>query len=229
MTAAILPARGGSKRIPGKNVRAFAGRPMIAWAIGTAVESGLFERVIVSTDDEEIARAARAAGAEVPFARPAHLADDMCGTVEVVSHAVGWLCDQGWSAPAACCIYATAAFTTAADLAAARDLQSEGWDYVLAAGAFDRPVQRAFARAANGSVTPLFPEHRLARTQDLEPTYYDAGQFYWGATEAWLERRPIFGHRTSFIELPGERAIDIDTPADWASAERRFEEWKARN
>jgi N-acylneuraminate cytidylyltransferase len=228
VSAAIIPARGGSKRIPRKNVRDFAGRPMIAWPIATALGSGLFERVIVSTDDEEIAEVARAAGAETPFVRPAHLADDFCGTVEVVSHAVGWLREHGWDASTACCIYPTAAFTLADDLVAARDLQSSGWDYVLAAGRFDRPVQRAFVQDGEGAVSLLFPDERGSRSQDLAAAYYDAGQFYWGSTEAWIDRRPILGNRSSFIELPANRALDIDTPEDWRLAERRFDEWKAQ-
>ena len=227
MTIAIIPARGGSTRIPRKNIRTFAGKPMVAWPVETALASGLFDRVLVSTDDEEIADIARGAGAEAPFVRPAELSDDFCGTLEVVAHAVAWAIDQGWSFTTACCLYATAAFTTADDLRAARDLQQQGeWDYVFAAGRFERPVQRAIGRGDDGAIRLLFPEHALTRTQDLPPAFFDAGQFYWGPAAAWGEQRPILGNRTSFIELPPSRAIDIDTEDDWAIAERRFREWK---
>jgi N-acylneuraminate cytidylyltransferase len=229
MTLAVIPARGGSKRIPRKNIRPFAGKPIIAWAIETAQRSGLFERVIVSTDDGEIADIAGSLGAQAPFVRPAGLADDHCGTLEVVAHAVQWAAADGWDGDGACCLYATAAFASVDDLRSAGDLLRQGgWDYVLAAGRFDRAVQRAFARGADGSMELLFENHRLSRSQDLAPIYYDAGQFYWGLTKAWLELRPIFGQRTSFVELPSWRAHDIDTPEDWTAAERQFHDWKAR-
>ncbi|MFL6763146.1 MAG: pseudaminic acid cytidylyltransferase [Sphingomicrobium sp.] len=222
---AIITARGGSKRIPRKNVREFAGKPMIVWPIRTALESGLFDRVIVSTDDPEIASVAGDAGAEVPFMRPAELADDRAGTLEVVGHFVDWARSQGWQFDQACCLYGTAAFTTADDLAKGRDRLDE-WDYVFAAGQFARPPQRAFVRQSGGSMRLLRPEYSLSRSQDLEAAYYDAGQFYWGTAAAWSERRPIYGERTTFIELPPERAIDIDTLEDWAMAERQFSQWK---
>jgi pseudaminic acid cytidylyltransferase len=222
---AIITARGGSKRIPRKNVREFAGKPMIAWPIETAIRSQLFDHVIVSTDDPEIARVAADAGAEVPFTRPLELSDDHSGTLEVVGHAVDWARTHDRHFDCACCLYGTAAFTSTEDLADARD-RSHGWDYVFAAGRFIRPPQRAFIKDAAGAMSLLCPEFALARSQDLEVAYYDAGQFYWGSAAAWSERRPIFGERTTFIELPPERAIDIDTPEDWAMAERQFSEWK---
>jgi pseudaminic acid cytidylyltransferase len=228
MTAiAIITARGGSKRIPRKNVRSFARKPMIAWPIATALQSGLFDHVIVSTDDPEIAAAAADAGAEVPFERPAELSDDHTGTLEVVGHAVDWARDQEWQFDSACCLYGTAAFVTSNDLVEARD-QLGGADYVFAAGRFARAPQRAFVRDAAGTMRLLQPQFALTRSQDLEPAFHDAGQFYWGSTDAWSERRPIYGERTTFIVLPPERAIDIDTPEDWAMAERQFSERKQR-
>ncbi len=222
---AIITARGESKRISRKNVREFSGRPMIAWPIETALNCGLFEQVLVSTDDPEIAAVATQAGAQVPFMRPAELADDHSGTLEVVRHAVHWATDQGWTFNSACCLYGTAVFTLPKDLDAARQLGAD-WDYIFAAGRFARPVQRAFTKNDVGAMSLMFPDYALTRSQDLEPTYYDAGQFYWGSKSAWEEGRPIFGKSTTFIELPPERAIDIDTPDDWAMAERQFREWK---
>jgi pseudaminic acid cytidylyltransferase len=227
MNIAIIPARGGSQRIPRKNIRPFCGRPMIEWVIETSQASRLFDRIVVSTDDEEVASVARAAGAEVPFVRPPELSDHHSGTIEVIAHAVRWGLQAGWSVSSVCCLYPTAAFVLPADLLAARDAhESGGWDYVFAAGRFERPVQRAFFRGDEGAMRLLFPEHRLTRTQDLPPAFFDAGQFYWGSVAAWGEQRPIFGERSTFVELPAARAIDIDIEDDWAMAEQRFIEWK---
>ena len=223
MNIAVIPARGGSKRIPRKNVREFAGRPILHWPVGRALASGLFDRVIVSTDDEEVAAAAEAAGADAPFRRPAELSDDHCGTLEVIAHAARWAAGTGWPVINICCIYATAPFTQPEDLAQGLErLWAGGWDYVMAAGRFSYPVHRGFLRSGDGAMEMLFPEHRLTRSQDLPPVYHDAGQFYWGTAQAWLDERPIFGPRTSFVELPPWRVQDIDTPDDWAMAERLF-------
>jgi N-acylneuraminate cytidylyltransferase len=221
---AVIPARGGSKRIPRKNIRPFGGRPMIAWSIEAASASGLFDRVIVSTDDEEIADCARSHGAEVPFTRPPELSDDHAGTLEVVRHAVERTVEEGARPEAVCCLYATAPFVTAEDLAAARAMLMDGdFNYVFAAARFPCPVQRGFTRSPAGTMELLFPEHRLTRSQDLPPVYHDAGQFYWGRTEAWLEGRAIFGERSGFVELPSWRVQDIDTPEDWTKAEQMLE------
>lgn len=218
---AVIVARGGSKRIPRKNVRQFAGKPMIAWPIATALKCGWFDHVIVSTDDPEIASIVADEGAQVPFVRPGDLADDHTGTIEVMGHAVDWAQAQGWRFGSACCLYGTAAFVTREDLRAART-ELPGRDYVLAAGPFSRSPHRAFVRSERGAIKLLHPEFADTRTQDLAPAYYDAGQFYWGTADAWSERRPIFGESTTFIALPPERAIDIDTPDDWHLAERQF-------
>ena len=222
MNIAIIPARGGSKRIPRKNVREFCGKPMIAWPIKAALASGLFDHVVVSTDDAEIAEVARAAGAEVPFRRPAELSDDHTGTTDVVIHALEWAQNAGWSVDAACCIYATAAFVSPDDLAEARALLSADCDFAFPALRYGHPPQRGFTSGANGNPELLQPEHRSTRTQDLPAVFHDSGQFYWGQRAAWLERRPIFGERSRFIEVPPARAWDIDRPEDWELAERLF-------
>ena len=222
MNIAIIPARGGSKRIPRKNIREFCGKPMIAWPIAAAKASGLFDHIIVSTDDAEIAEAARAAGVETPFTRPDALSDDHTGTTDVVVHALEWAAGEGWEVDAACCLYATAAFVTPEDLAAARALLSDDCDYGFAAVRYAHPPQRGFLRGADGSPEILQSEHRGTRTQDLPPVFHDAGQYYWGTREAWVERRPFFGPRTRFVELPHWRAVDIDNPEDWELAEKLF-------
>ena len=222
MNIAIIPARGGSKRIPRKNVQPFCGKPMIAWPIAAAISSGLFDRIIVSTDDTEIAEVARSAGAEVPFIRPAELSDDYSGTTDVVVHALSWALDAGWPVEAACCIYATAAFLSDEDLVAARKSLSPECDFVFPAVRYGHPPQRGFVSAPDGSPEFLQPEHRTTRTQDLPAVFHDSGQFYWGTRDAWLQKRPFFGPRTRFVELPEWRAVDIDRPEDWHIAERLF-------
>lgn len=223
MNLAIIPARGGSKRIPRKNVREFCGRPMIAWPIAAAQESGLFDHIIVSTDSDEIAEVARAVGAEVPFVRPGDLSDDQAGTTEVIVHALSWALEQGWEVEAACCLYATAAFVSRHDLSSARQLLSPDCDFAFPAVRYGHPPQRGFVDAGDGSPEFTQPEHRSTRTQDLPPVFHDAGQFYWGKREAWLEKRPFFGPRTRFMELPEWRAVDIDRPEDWVRAELLFQ------
>ena len=227
MNIAIIPARGGSKRIPRKNIRPFCGRPMIVWPIEAAAASGLFDRILVSTDDAEIAEVARQAGAETPFVRPAELADDHASTTDVVVHAMAWATEAGWPIEAVCCINATAAFVAVDDLVEARGLLSAECDFAFAAVQYGHPPQRGFVRAADGSPLLVQPEHRATRTQDLPPVYHDSGQFYWGTLEAWMERRPFFGPRTRFVELPPWRAQDIDRIEDWTMAEQLFAAMRA--
>lgn len=223
MKLAVIPARSGSKRIPRKNIRPFAGRPMIAWSIGAAVQSGLFDRVIVSTDDEDIAQVSRSLGAEAPFLRPAHLSDDHTPTVPVVAHAIEWLRLQGSQAQQVCCIYATAPFITTADLQlGAEILRETGCDYAFSVTTFAFPIQRALRMTAKNRVAMFNPEHLLTRSQDLESAYHDAGQFYWGRAEAWLSGSPIFGENSAPVVLPRHRVQDIDTAEDWVRAELMF-------
>lgn len=230
MNLAVIPARGGSKRIPRKNILPFAGRPMLAWSVAAARDSGLFERIIVSTDSPEVAKVALEAGAEVPFERPAELSNDHCGTLEVITHAARWAADQGMAPEAICCLYATAPFVVPADLQCGLEaLKRGGWDYVFAAAKFSQSVHRAFLKSQDGAMELLFPEQRLTRSQDLPPVYHDAGQFYWGGTGAWLEGRSIFGPTTAFIELPPGRVQDIDTPEDWTMAEHLIKNLRRTN
>ncbi|HSW11251.1 MAG TPA: pseudaminic acid cytidylyltransferase [Solimonas sp.] len=219
MTAvAIIPARGGSKRIPRKNIREFCGLPMIAHSIAAAAASGCFDRVIVSTDDEEIAGVARRHGAEVPFLRPAALADDYATTMDVMVHA---LQEVGCSeADLACCIYATAPFVDAADLRRGLErLQSSSDDYAFSVTSFPYPIQRALKLDADGHPGMFYPEHAMTRSQDLTEAFHDAGQFYWGRASAFLGRRPIFAPGSAAIVLPRHRVQDIDTLEDWERAE----------
>lgn len=222
---AIIPARGGSKRIPRKNIKPFHGRPMLAHSIQAALDSGLFARVVVSTDDAEIAAVARDYGAEVPFLRPAALADDHTGTVEVIQHAVAFLREQGEVFAYACCLYATAPFVTAADLTRGLELLAAQPDkaYAFSVTDYAAPVQRALRLCPDGGVESLYPEFYRARSQDLEPAFHDAGQFYWGRVAAWQDGLRLHAPHSLPLRLPRHRVQDIDTPEDWHRAELLYD------
>jgi N-acylneuraminate cytidylyltransferase len=193
---------------------------MIAWSIAAALECKLFDRVIVSTDDEEIAETARAAGAEVPFLRPAELSDDHTGTGPVVAHAITWQNAHGAKAEEVCCIYATAPFIQTGDLRRGLDILHEsGADFAFSVTRFAAPIQRALRIRADHRVEMFDPGQFLTRSQDLEEGWHDAAQFYWGHASAWLAGKPIFGPHAAPVVLPRHRVQDIDTPEDWDRAE----------
>lgn len=223
MKICVIPARGGSKRIPRKNIKPFCGKPMIGWSIEAAVQSGCFDRVVVSTDDTEIADVARQCGAEVPFMRPAHLSDDHTGTIPVIAHAIEWFIGRGSDIRKACCLYATAPFVRAQDLQAGLvELETQACDYAFSMTSYAFPVQRALQLTTAGRVRMFYPEHFNTRSQDLQEAYHDAGQFYWGAADAWLANRPIFSENSVPVLLPRHRVQDIDTQEDWERAELMF-------
>lgn len=223
MRLAVIPARGGSKRIPRKNVKPFCGKPMLAWAIDAARESGCFDRIVVSTDDDEIADTARDCGAEVPFRRPVELSDDYTGTIPVVAHAIRTLQSQGTSPGVVCCIYATAPFLRGTDLSQGlTELEQSGADYAFSVTRYEFPIQRAIRIAGSGRVEMFYPEHFNTRSQDLEAAYHDAAQFYWGRVDAWLSGKTIFSQAAVPVVLPHHRVQDIDTPEDWERAEWMF-------
>jgi pseudaminic acid cytidylyltransferase len=225
---AVIPARGGSKRIPRKNILPFCGKPIIAWSIAAARESGCFDRVIVSTDDAEIAQVARDAGAEVPFVRPAELSDDHTGTIAVVRHAIEWQAAHGETPGLVCCIYATAPFLVGDDLRRGLDvLERSGGDFAFSVTKYPFPIQRAIRIDAAGRVAMFDPEHFKTRSQDLEEAYHDAGQFYWGRATAWLEAETLFGPASAPVLLAAHRVQDIDTPDDWERAEWMFKALQA--
>lgn len=230
MKLAIIPARGGSKRIPRKNIKPFGGKPMIAWSIEAARLSSCFDRIIVSTDDAEIAEVARAHGADVPFMRPPELSDDHTGTIPVIAHAIEWMKTHAAPVELACCLYATAPFVQANDLRRGLDvLHTSGADYAFSITSYAFPIQRAIRLTPDQRVEMFNPEHFNTRSQDLEEAWHDAGQFYWGRAAAWLTGKPIFSHATAAVPLPRHRVQDIDTAEDWERAEWLFRAMQAQH
>jgi N-acylneuraminate cytidylyltransferase len=225
---AVIPARGGSKRIPRKNIKDFCGQPIIAYSIQAAQKSGLFDRIIVSTDDEEIAEVSRQYGAEIPFMRPKKLADDYTGTNAVVKHALEWLRDQGKPANYACCIYATAPFIQVEYLKQGFEkLISSGKDFAFSVTSFEFPIQRAVSINQDEEVEPFFPEHISSRSQDLEEAYHDAGQFYWGKEESYLSGKEPHTSSSLPIILPRYLVQDVDTLEDWKQAELLYKTFQS--
>lgn len=228
MRVAVIPARGGSKRIPRKNIKLFCGKPMIAWSIEAAIASGCFDKVIVSTDDDEISVIARLYGAEVPFMRPKELADDYTGTLPVIKQAIEKMQAQGIAIEEVCCIYATAPFITPADLQKGREaLYKNDACFAFSITSYPFPIQRAIRMSVDGRVSMFQPKYFSTRSQDLEEAFHDAGQFYWGTVAAWLEGIPFFSPTSVGILLPRHRVQDIDTPEDWLRAEWMFKEMQA--
>lgn len=218
---AIIPARGGSKRIPRKNIKDFIGKPMISYSIEAAIKSKMFSRVIVSTEDIEIAEISKSFGAEVPFFRPTKISDDYATTTEVISHAIEWLqTNQNYYPDLVCCIYATAPLIQIEDIQSGFSLiKDDNWDYVFSATSYGFPIFRSIQKNDNGSIQMFFPEYLNTRSQDLPEAFHDAGQFYWGKTEAWSQGKKIFEEKSSIILIPRWRVQDIDTLEDWKRAE----------
>ncbi|WP_339432619.1 MULTISPECIES: pseudaminic acid cytidylyltransferase [unclassified Pseudomonas] len=222
---AIIPARGGSKRIPRKNLLPFDGVPMIVRSIRTALDSGLFEQVVVSTDDAEIAELALAHGAQVPFLRPAELANDFTGTAAVITHALQQLPAFDY----ACCVYATAPLLQARFLRQGLGLlqQHPQKSFAFSVCSFGFPVQRALTVDGQGALTALYPEFRDTRSQDLPEAFQDAGQFYWGLSEAWLRGEVLYSPASLPVIVPRHLVQDIDTLEDWKRAEYLYAALKA--
>lgn len=219
MKIAIIPARGGSKRIPNKNIKLFYGKPIIAWSIEAALAAKIFDYVIVSTDSNEIAEIANEFGAEVPFMRPPELSGDFVGVTDVVCHATQWGVDQGWKIEHVCCILPTAPLINLGDIRQGYvDLIRENYSFVISATDFASPIFRSFQEERRG-VKMFFPNKFNARSQDLPVAIHDAAQFYWGTAAAWLSKQRAFGSETGVVKIPRWRVQDIDTEDDWMMAE----------
>lgn len=221
---AIIPARGGSKRIPGKNIRKFLGKPIISYSIEAALKSGLFQEVMVSTDSEEIAKVALEYGAKVPFFRRAENADDLATTVDVLNEVLGNYADNGREFDQSCCIYPTAPFVTPELLSEAKQLlEQEKRHCVFPVIPFSYPVQRALVFDHAGRIKMNSPEFLNFRSQDLSPFYHDAGQFYFFDTPTFIKIGKLWTDNTGAIIIDELRAQDIDTETDWRLAELKFE------
>jgi pseudaminic acid cytidylyltransferase len=223
-TIAVIPARGGSKRMPRKNVRPFCGKPMIVWPISAILDSGVFDTVIVSTDDDEIASVARSAGAEVPFIRPAELCDDHTATMPVIAHAIRWWEQNRGPLEFCCCVYATAPFLRPEYIRQGLDIlgANTNADFAFSVTTYAFPIFRSLQIAQDGQVRMFWPENELKRSQDLPEAWHDAGQFYWGRRDAFLGDKGIFSGNSYPVVLPSYLVQDIDTPEDWERAERMF-------
>jgi N-acylneuraminate cytidylyltransferase len=224
MNLCVIPARGGSKRIPRKNIKSFNGKPIIAYSIEAALDSDCFDKVIVSTDNLEIAEVGRAYGAEIPFMRPEELANDYAGTLPVIKHAIEWFEQNQTRLDDVCCIYATAPFVQIETIKAAyQQLQDTAVDYCFTVTSFPFPIQRAVKITENQRLQMFYPEQFNTRSQDLEEAYHDAGQFYWGRAEAFKAQKPLFSEAASPYVLPGYMVQDIDTLEDWTRAEMMYQ------
>ena len=215
----IIPARGGSKRIPRKNIKLFKGKPMLNWAIEIAINSNLFKDIIVSTDDNEIANIALEAGVEVPFIRPKELSDDITTTVPVISHGISEMKKIGKNYKFVCCIYPCNPFLLSEDLKATFTILTKGnHHFVYPITEYKHPIQRALKRLPNGKVQFIEPSSELKRTQDLEKRYHDSGSFYWGKESSWLSKMKMHTDGVTYV-IPSWRTVDIDNESDWIRAE----------
>ena len=223
MKVAIIPARGGTKRIPKKNIKNFCGRPIIGWTIDIVKKSKIFNKVIVSTDDKKISSIAKKYNAEVPFIRPARLANGKVGTSDVVVHAISWLKKEGYNPSEVCCIYPTSPLLQIKDLKnSLKDLKTGKWQYIFSATTFGPSIYRSFIKDKKKKLKSIFSNKINKRSQDLEQAYHDAGQFYWATASTWLSKKEIFGKKSKITLLPRWRVQDIDVIDDWKKAEIIF-------
>jgi pseudaminic acid cytidylyltransferase len=219
----IIPARGGSKRIPGKNIKLFAGKPIIAYSIQSALKSGLFEEVMVSTDDLEIAEIAKKFGAKVPFFRSKENSDDHATTSDVLKEVLLFYIGKGREFSNACCLYPTAPFVTSDSLKEGKKILKEsGADTVFPVVGFGYPVWRGLRKDSSGKMEMVWKEHLNSRSQDLEEVFHDAGQWYWFSVERFLMNKKLFTENTRGPELSPLEVQDIDNLHDWHLAELKY-------
>ena len=224
---AIIPARGGSKRIPYKNIRNFHGKPIIAWSIIAAKKSGIFDDIIVSTDSQRIADVAKKYGAITPFIRPDSISDDFTGTNDVIKHAAKWYIENVGDIDYICGIYPTAPFLTSSVLVDGfHRLVNSNAAFVFSAVGYSYPIQRAFLISKNDRVQMLNKENISKRSQDLEKSYHDAGQFYWGLTSSFINNLNLYSDESIPMILPAHLAHDIDDEEDWKYAEMLYAGYK---
>jgi len=220
MNIAIIPARGQSKRIPRKNIKLMLGKPIISWVIQAAIDSNMFDEIIVSTDDEEIAEISKNSGAKIPFIRPSNLSDDYVGLIDVIVHSINKLNNNKSDQDLFCCLLPTSIFFTKEDLITGYNkVKHEKWKFSFSVSEFQSSIFRSFKLNDNGGVEMIFSDKYQSRTQDLPKCFYDAAQFYWGQRKSWLNDKILFGPNSYPVVIPNYRAIDIDTENDWQIAE----------
>ena len=226
---AIITARGGSKRIPRKNIKSFLGKPIIAYSIETAIASNIFDEVMVSTDDLEIAEVAKEYGATIPFMRSSKNADDYSTTVDVLEEVINRYKNEGKYFDYGCCIYPTAPFIkpTTLELAYQKLIQNN-YDTVFPVVAFSAPIQRALKINSEDRMELFYPEYLNYRSQDLEPAFHDAGQFYWFKTDEILKQKKLWTANTGVIKISEMEVQDIDSYTDWELAEMKYKILKSK-
>ena len=230
MNICVIPARGGSKRIPRKNIKEFNGKPIIAYSIEAALKSNCFDQVIVSTDNNEIAEVAKKYDAHVPFVRPDELSNDYVGTTPVIKHAIEWMEDNNNSIENVCCLYATAPFIQSKIISKAyQKLKDKRANYCFSVTSFEFPIQRAIKISNKDCVEMFYPKFFNTRSQDLEEAYHDAGQFYWGKAGAFEDELPLFSEGSIPYILESFLVQDIDTEEDWKRAEIMHQVLKIKN
>ena len=219
----IIPARGGSKRIPRKNIKPFMGKPIMAYSIEAALESGIFDEVMVSTDDEEFADVAKKSGASVPFLRSEATSNDYATTVDVLLEVIETYKQQGKVFDTICCLYSTAPFVTSDRLKEAYIKLSDKVDACFTMVEYSYPIQRSLRINETGLVEMRYPEHLKSRTQDLEKVYHDAGQFYFVKTKTLIDEKTVWCKKTAPLILSELEVQDLDTLTDWQLAEMKYE------
>ena len=223
MNICVIPARGGSKRIHKKNIKNFCGKPIIIWSIEEAIKSNCFEKIIVSTDDEEIIKLVKNYSVDVPFVRPNKLSDDFTEIIPVINHAIKYQIENYKKPTNVCCIFPTAPFILADDIKLGlKKLDNSDADFIFPVTSYSYPIQRSLKIVDNQKIQMFQPEYLNSRSQDLEEFYHDAGLFYWGKVNSWLKNNTIFNNNSLPIILPRYRVCDIDTEEDWKRAEIMF-------
>ena len=223
MIVCIIPARGGSKRIKKKNIKLFNQKPIISYSIKKALKSNCFDKIICSTDNKAIASIAKKYGAETPFLRPLNLSDDKTTITPVVAHAINYLQKQGHKINLVCCIFPTAPLMKVKDIQKSfKIIKNNNIDYCFSVTKYSFPIQRSIKIKKDKKCEMFYPEMVHKRSQDLEEAYHDAGQFYWGKVDAWLNRKLIFSNKSCPYVIPNLRAQDIDTHEDWKNLELKY-------
>ena len=222
MKIAIIPARIGSKRIKEKNIKSFCGKPIIYWIIKKIIKANIFDKIIVSTDSNKIAKIAKQCGAEVPFLRPKKISDDYTGTSEVIRHGINFLKNKEIYPTYVCCIYPTAAFLLSKDIKKGLQvLKKKKVEYVFSATSLTSSLYRSFY-FNNHKLNMMFKKNYKSRTQDFKKLYIDIGQFYWAKTTTWMTKNKIFSSKSKIVVIPNYRSYDIDNLEDWVTAEKVF-------